>query len=172
MAELGANEMHRLLEKFDSSTAQRLNPNDTTRIRRAFEVYETTGRKLSDWHNLPMLQKIPEADFEVWKITPSQEELDARCYLRFDKMIQSGALDEAQYMKSLDLPADLPAMRALGLPELLDYLNGKCDLNTAVELAKLHSRQYAKRQRTWFGNKLKAHKVLEHCYNGNVDAWR
>ena len=127
---------------------------------------------MSDWHNMPMLQKIPEADFEVWKITPSQEELDARCYLRFDKMIQSGAFDEAQYMKSLELPADLPAMRALGLPELLDYLNGKCDLNTAVELAKLHSRQYAKRQRTWFGNKLKAHKVLEHCYNGNVEAWR
>lgn len=172
MEEIGVNEMHRLLEKFDAPTAQRLNPNDTTRIRRAFEVYESTGKKLSDWHGLPMLQKIPEADFEVWKITPPQEELDVRCYLRFDKMIQSGALDEAQYIKSLDLPADLPAMRALGLPELLDYLNDKCDLNEAVEMAKLHSRQYAKRQRTWFGNKLKANKVLEHCYDGDIETWR
>jgi len=172
MEEIGVNEMHRLLEKIDSVTAQRLNPNDTTRVRRAFEVYESTGKKLSDWHNLPMIKKLPKADFEVWKIIPPQAELDIRCYLRFDKMILSGALDEAKYIKKLHLSADLPAMRALGLPELLDYLDDKCNLNEAVEMAKLHSRQYAKRQRTWFGNKLKAQKVLESCYNGDINDWQ
>jgi len=54
----------------------------------------------------------------------------------------------------------------------LDYLDDKCNLNEAVEMAKLHSRQYAKRQRTWFGNKLKAQKVLESCYNGDINDWQ
>ena len=172
MEELGVNEMHRRLNEFDADTAQRLNPNDTTRVRRAFEVYESTGKILSEWHKLPMQKKLPEADFEIWKIIPSQAELDTRCYLRFDKMMQLGALDEAKYIKKLGLSADLPAMRALGLPELIDYLNNKCDLSTAIDMAKLHSRQYAKRQRTWFGNKLEAQKVFDYCYNGDVSIWR
>ncbi len=169
---LGLHEMYALLQRFDEETAMRLNPNDTTRIRRAFEVYEETGKKLSDWHKLPMQKKIPEAIFEVWKILPPQSELDKRCYLRFDKMMHEGALNEARFMQSLNLSPKLPVMRALGLPELINYLNGICNLNEAVELAKLHSRQYAKRQRTWFKNKLVAQKIFETCYDGDMKYWR
>jgi len=169
MEEIGVNEMHRLLEKIDSVTAQRLNPNDTTRVRRAFEVYESTGKKLSDWHNLPMIKKLPKADFEVWKIIPPQAELDIRCYLRFDKMIELGALDEIRFLESLNLDEKLPSMRALGVPELLEFIRGNSSLETAVQNAKLHTRQYAKRQRTWFKNKLKADFELLQCYTGNFD---
>ena len=168
----GLAEMYALLQKFDEEIANRINPNDTTRIRRAFEVYAGTGKKLSEWYRLPMQKKLPEAVFEVWKILPPQSELDKRCYLRFDKMINEGALNEAKYMQNLNLPLTLPAMKALGLSELISYLNGICDLNEAVELAKLHSRQYAKRQRTWFKNKLMAQRIFETCYNGNVSSWR
>ena len=168
----GVNKMHSMLSVFDEESAKRINSNDTTRVRRAFEVFIETAKPLSEWHKLPMKKRLPNADFEVWKILPPQEQLDARCYLRFDKMIEVGALEEAKYMESLGLSTKLPAMRALGLPELLDYLRGNCSLNEAIDLAKLHSRQYAKRQRTWFGNKLIANKVFESCYNGNDTSWQ
>ena len=167
MTELGVNKMHQLLQGFDAEIASKINPNDTTRVRRAFEVYFSTGQKLSDWHKIPMQKKLPEAEFEVWKILPSQKELDERCFLRFDNMMKMGALEEAKYMQSLKLSEQLPVMRALGLPELIGYLNGNFVLSEAVNLAKLHSRQYAKRQRTWFGNKLEAQRVWYTCYNGD-----
>ncbi len=169
MAEDGVNKMHSMLSVFDEESAKRINNNDTTRVRRAFEVFIETAKTLSEWYKLPMKKKLPEAQFEVWKIMPPQTQLDERCYWRFDKMIDMGAIEEAKYMKNLGLSDKLPAMRALGLPELMSYLDGVCSLSEAVELAKLHSRQYAKRQRTWFGNKLIAHKVFENCYNSGMD---
>lgn len=97
-----------------------------------------------------MVQKLPEAEFVTLKILPPMAELDERCARRFDKMMAAGALDEVRRLKAMNLPASLPAMKALGVPELLDFLNGVRSLEEAVGLAKLHTRQYAKRQRTWF----------------------
>lgn len=82
-------------------------------------------------------------------------------------MMEAGALQEAEKIYEKKYNDKLPAMRALGLPELLNYLKGQCSKKEAVGQAKLHSRQYAKRQRTWFANKLEAQVVLEHCYNGD-----
>ena len=114
-----------------------------------------------------MIKKLPDAKFFVIKICPSAEELDARCYLRFDKMIEAGALDEIRFLNSLNLNDNLPAMRALGVPELLEFVRGNIPLETAIENAKLHTRQYAKRQRTWFKNKLKADFEINECYKGD-----
>lgn len=164
----GVNVLHAELGKIDQESAARLNPNDTTRVRRAYEVFMATGRPLSLWHKLPMVRRLPEAAFCVIRLLPPQAELDERCARRFDQMMKAGALAEAEYMRGLNLSSGLPAMRALGLPELLDYLSGKCSLDDAVRLAKLHSRQYAKRQRTWFGNKLQADMTLNECYRGEV----
>lgn len=111
-----------------------------------------------------MVQKLPEAEFVTLKILPPMAELDERCVRRFDKMMAAGALDEVRRLKDMKLPASLPAMKALGVPELLDFLKGNRSLEEAVGLAKLHTRQYAKRQRTWFRNKLKADVVLDECY--------
>lgn len=126
------------LGKIDQESAARLNPNDTTRVRRAYEVFMATGRPLSLWHKLPMVRRLPEAAFYVIRLLPPQAELDERCARRFDQMMKAGALAEAEYMRGLNLSSGLPAMRALGLPELLDYLSGKCSLGDAVRLAKLH----------------------------------
>ncbi len=167
LAAEGVNALHERLSEVDPETALRLSRNDTTRVRRALEVFYDTGKPLSVWHKLPMVQKLPEARFDVIKIIPPREELDVRCYRRFDRMIELGAVDEVRALAARGLDKKLPAMRALGVPELLAYVEGNCSLEEAVSLGKLHTRQYAKRQRTWFNHKLPAEKVLTSCYKKN-----
>lgn len=162
----GIPALHARLAALDSETAARLSPNDSTRVRRALEVFYQTGTPLSVWHRQQMIQKLPEAEFVTVKLLPPMSELDERCSLRFEQMMAAGALDEVQRLKAMNLPASLPAMKALGVPELFDFLNGKMSLEQAVNQAKLHTRQYAKRQRTWFKNRLRADIVAESCYQG------
>lgn len=169
LKEKGSLYLHKMLENIDSESAKRISPNDVTRLSRAIEVFEHTKTPLSVWHTKPMVKKLPSAEFFVIKICPTAEELDARCYLRFDQMIKAGALDEIKFLNSLNLNEKLPAMKALGVPELMEYINQKCTLEEAVDNAKLHTRQYAKRQRTWFKNKLKANLELPNCYKGNFE---
>lgn len=169
LAEKGVNQLHTELAQFDAESALRLSPNDTTRVSRAFEVYLQTGIPLSEWHKKPMKKKLPEAEFRIIKLNPPKEELDTRCYQRFDKMLQAGALDEVQKLAAKKLPDNLPAMKALGVPELLSYLKGEITFVEAVKLGKLHTRQYAKRQKTWFNGKLDAEFTLDECYSGNFD---
>ena len=164
--EIGVNKLHEELSLHDPITASRLSPNDTTRVRRAYEVWLQTGVPLSQWHDMPMVKKIPEARFIVVKILPSKEELDERCFIRWDKMMEQGALREIEELANLHLDKSLPAMKALGVPELLAFAEGKISLEEACNLAKLHTRQYAKRQMTWFRNKLNADIEILSCYHG------
>lgn len=159
------------LLKVDEITAKRLSPNDTTRIRRGLEVFYDTKVPLSEWHKKPMVKKIPEAKFLLVKILPPKAELDLRIDKRLESMISSGALDEVEKLKAKNLDKNLPAMKALGVPEFMDLIDGKVLVNEAVYLAQVHTHQYAKRQITWFKNKLKADVVIDKCYtraNKNV----
>lgn len=165
----GVQELHSRLAEHDASTAEKLSPNDTTRVRRAYEVWLETGVPLSVWHQKPMVKKLPEAQFVVIKIIPDRKELDKRCYCRWEQMMAAGALREAVDLGAQGLDKKLPAMKALGVPELLDFAEGLCSLEEASALAKLHTRQYAKRQMTWFKNKLAADIVLDSCYKGGEE---
>ena len=84
-----------------------------------------TGKSIAEWYQLPMIKHLPEADFRVIKIIPPTEELDKRCYLRFDKMIAAGALQEAQYLDSLKLQENLQAMKMLGVKVTIRFLLGR-----------------------------------------------
>lgn len=167
LQENSVQKLHQMLGEVDPITAEKLSENDTTRIRRAYEVFLDTGKTISSWHNEKNIKILPQANFFIIKITPSAQELDEASFGRFDKMIAMGAIEEAKKIKALNLNPNLPAMKALGVPELIDYISGKISLTDAVSQAKLHTRQYAKRQRTWFNNKLKADIVLEKCYRGD-----
>ena len=96
LEEDGVQVLHAKLAEVDAEAAARLNRNDTTRVRRAYEVWLDTGKTLSEWHRLPMKKVLPDAEFTVVKILPPQEELDERCFCRFDKMMEAGALEEAE----------------------------------------------------------------------------
>ena len=152
------------LLKNDKEAAAMLNANDTTRVKRAAEIFLQTGQSIAEWYQKPMVKHLPEASFKVIKIIPPTKELDERCYLRFDKMMEAGALDEVRKLGALHLPDNLPAMKMLGVPELFAYLHGNLSLEEAINLAKLHTRQYAKRQRTWFRNKLNAQWEISSCF--------
>ena len=164
--EIGVNKLHEELALHDPITANRLSLNDTTRVRRAYEVWQETGIALSEWHKKPMIKKLPEAKFVVVKILPAKTELDERCFERWDKMMNAGALREVENLARLDLDKNLPAMKALGVPELLQFVEGKITLDEACSLAKLHTRQYAKRQMTWFRHQLTADIEICSCYHG------
>lgn len=169
LQEEGVNQLYEKLAKVDEVTAARLSPNDTTRVARAWEVFVQTGIPLSEWHQKPMLKRLPEAKFVVVKIMPDKKELDERCFQRFEAMIKAGALEEARSLALHNLDVNLPAMKALGVPELLAYFRGECSLEEAIANGKIHTRQYAKRQRTWFDNKLAADIILNECYKEQVD---
>ncbi len=163
-AEAGVKELYAVLQKEDGLAAAMLNAADVTRIKRALEIFRQTGKSIAEWYKMPMVKKLPEAKFYVVKILPPVDELDEKCYERFDKMIALGAEDEVRNLLELKLDKRLPVMKMLGVPELSEFIEGKCYLDEAVNKAKLHTRQYAKRQRTWFRNKLKADRIIDKCY--------
>lgn len=158
------------LQQKDVEIAAKLNPNDKTRIIRALEVIEATGIKLSEWYRKPLIQKLPEADFITVKIMPSLEVIATRCCLRLDKMVNElGVLAEIERLLTKGTDENMPAMKALGVPELSLFIKGQLSLDEALSLAKIHIRQYAKRQRTWLKNKMPADIIFENVYSGQKD---
>jgi tRNA dimethylallyltransferase len=143
-----------LIER-DAATAHRLMPNDRSRISRALEVLEATGRSLSDWHRdgLPPLIDAKKAA-KVF-ITCERKELVARIEARFAGMLKAGALEEVRALAARKLDPLLPAMKAHGVPWLIRHLNGAISLDEAAAGAVMDTRRYAKRQLTWFRNQMK-----------------
>ena len=115
------------------------------------------------------MQKLPEAHFKVVKIVPPIADIESRCRLRLDEMVNAGALDEITGLLARNADESLPAMKALGVPELSLAVKGEIPLPAALELAKLHTRQYAKRQRTWLKNKLPADLEFTAAYTGQPE---
>ena len=143
----------------DPASAAKLRPSDTQRLLRAADVLEATGRSLSAWQELSGKPGLAGLRLARFVTTPSRGVLAARINDRFETMAKGDGLKEASSLRGLD--PSLPAARALGLPQLWAHLDGECDLETAIEQAKLATRQYAKRQLTWFRNRMGDWKWLE-----------
>jgi tRNA dimethylallyltransferase len=128
--------------------AARLMPTDTQRIVRALEIMESTGRSLADWQRQPGQPVLREA--ETVRLLQLPEHGHAAVIdARFDAMLAAGALDEVRALLAAGLPAELPIMRAHGVPSLAAHLRGGLSLDAAVAAAKSDTRHYAKRQLTW-----------------------
>lgn len=139
-------------EKHDPDGASRVLGDDIQRLRRIVEVGLATGRPLSSFHGdtTPLL---PSGDWRGVVIEPDRDALYSRIDLRFDHMLANGALEEVDALAKRDLDPDLPAMKALGVPQLIALRNGEMTRAEAEEYAKRESRRYAKRQYTWFRNR-------------------
>ena len=149
-----AQELHAELAWVDPITASRLRPSDPQRILRALEIFAATGRSLAQFQGArtpPLLEAINCPSFFI---APSRPELFARINARFDKMIESGALDEARTLGSRGLDPLLPVMRAHGVPHLLSFFEGRISLDEAIERGKSDTRRYAKRQVTFARHQL------------------
>jgi tRNA dimethylallyltransferase len=156
LAEIGPAALHARLAAVDPASASRLDPADSQRIARAFEVWRGTGRGLADWQARSQADaqatSCPPAPgrFAAILLDPPRADLRAAIAGRFAAMLAAGALDEVRALLALNLDPALPAMRAHGVPELAAHLRDEITLAEATRRAELHTGQYTKRQATWF----------------------
>lgn len=141
------------LTALDPGAATQLEPGDSQRICRALEVAVSTGKPLSWWQGRAKQPPLL-GDKQCLKIVlmPDRELLRSRIASRFENMVEEGALDEVRRLVELDLPKDLPSLRAIGVAPLIRHLDGEIGLDDAVHLSVTATHQYAKRQSTWFRN--------------------
>ena len=151
------DKLHELLMERDPQIASRLEAGDTQRILRALEVFEDTGKSLLFWQAQKSESLLPK-DIQVEKLVlmPERSVLHERINARFDTMVAEGGVEEVKQLQALELPSELPVMKAIGVPQICAFLDGVETLEAAIEQAKAATRQYAKRQSTWFKNSFDA----------------
>jgi tRNA dimethylallyltransferase len=149
-----AMSLEALLGELDPQTTRRIDTLNRARVQRAWEVLTATGRPLADWQDDTPPPALPLADCHAIVMQSDKDWLNDRIERRFDLMLDGGALDEAKAMLPTWDPAHLSS-KAIGAPELISHLKGETTLVAAREKAIISSRQYAKRQRTWFRSRMK-----------------
>ncbi|WP_192181047.1 tRNA (adenosine(37)-N6)-dimethylallyltransferase MiaA [Mesorhizobium amorphae] len=154
LKEQGAARLHSILLREDSAVAMQLKPTDSQRIVRALEVLDASGRSIADWQAARGRPLIDRDSARFLVIEPDRAELVERIEARFDRMLDKGALDEVKRLVALGLDPDLPAMKAIGVRELQAAMAEQMGFPEAIERAKIATRQYAKRQATWFRHQL------------------
>lgn len=164
---LSVTEAYAALQKEDSQAAARLAPADASRIARALEVVRSTGQPLHYWQSERVGGINNAVKIVPLILLPPRDWLMARCDARFEGMVASGALDEVRALLARGLPPAFPVMRAIGVRELAAVLMHKSSIPAAIAAAQLATRQYAKRQYTWFRNQcpadwLRERNILNH----------
>ncbi|MFY8075265.1 MAG: tRNA (adenosine(37)-N6)-dimethylallyltransferase MiaA [Sphingorhabdus lacus] len=144
------------LTKKDPEAAAALAPTDSSRISRALEVIESTGRSILSWRRDKVGGIGGDVSLLPIILLPPRDWLYERCDRRFDLMVKNGAVEEVAALLERKLPADAPVMRAIGVREIAAMLAGSLARDEAVALGKIATRQYAKRQYTWFRNQAPA----------------
>jgi tRNA dimethylallyltransferase len=150
--ELGVAELYKQLRFKDPQSADMFEPQDGQRILRALEVYLHTGRSIREWQasrTEPMVD-LGACSTRAIVLEPDREHLAQKIEQRFLTMMEAGALNEVTTLLAQKLDDQMPVMKAIGVVELASFLAGKTNLEDAIQLAVIASRQYAKRQRTWF----------------------
>ena len=152
LAKIGVQALHARLAAVDAKTAAQLRPTDPQRVLRALEVWEATGRSLADWQQSPAAPILKNLTLAKFLVDLPRAQLRTRIATRFEAMVEGGGLGEALALKELD-PA-LPAARLLGLRPLINLGEGRLNKAEALALAITATRQFAKRQMTWFRNRM------------------
>lgn len=150
----GPGRLHEILAERDAEAASSLRPTDGQRIARALEVLDASGRSIRHWQlrTPPPLVDPDSATRIVLDIDRAL--LHRRIDARVGRMVEEGAVEEVRRLRAFGLDPALPAMKAIGVPEFADVLDGTCELAEAVPKVQAATRQYAKRQLTWFRNQL------------------
>jgi len=138
-----------LLDGIDAATRARIDTQNPMRVQRAWEVQQATGQGLAAWQDATPPPLLPREACTPILVEAGKDWLNARIARRFERMLEAGALDEVRANLAIWDPA-LPSMKAIGAPDLVAYLRGEITLGAARDGATIATRQYAKRQRTWF----------------------
>ena len=142
------------LGRADPKASAQLAATDRQRLLRALEVFEATGMSIVDWQGQPPSGPPPGAEFLTILLMPPRSVLYPACDARLLRMVADGALGEIETLRALGLDPALPAMKALGVPELIAHIEGALDLDAAISAAQQATRNYVKRQCTWFSRQI------------------
>lgn len=153
LARIGNAAFHAQLATRDPVMAARLDPSNSQRLARAWEVLEASGKSLAEWQAIPP-QGAVTARWLTLFLDPPRNILYQQCDRRFELMVEQGAVEEVRALLAMALDPALPAMKALGVPELAALLHGRMTKEQAISAAQRATRNYAKRQLTWFRNQL------------------
>ncbi len=143
--------LHNQLLELDPESAAKIHPNNVRRVIRALEIYHCTGKTMSEWQETQ--EREPLYDAAIIGLTMERDKLYTRINKRVDMMIQEGLITEVEQLFQQGI-RDCQSIQAIGYKELYDYFDGRVSLDAAVENLKQNSRRYAKRQLTWFRNKM------------------
>jgi len=157
-SDAGALQLHGRLQQVDPITAARLPPQDIRRVIRALEVHEITGQPLSSFHEQEPLPEEHRPRHVYW-LSPPRDWLYDRINRRVTKMIEDGLVEEVRQLLALPNPPGKTARQALGYREIIEHLEGKTSLDQAIETIATRTRQFAKRQHTWFRNLVECREV-------------
>ena len=149
----GSARLHEELSRIDPESAREISPNDPVRIVRALEIFELAGEPASSIRKAGGYPE-PEIDFLWIGMDLPREEVYARINARVDRMIEAGLEKEVRKLVDDGMGAALRKRKIVGYTELLDYFDGEHSIREAAELIKQHTRNYAKRQMTWFRNRI------------------
>lgn len=145
------------LKREDAPAAARLAPADSARIARALEVIRSTGRSILAWREQKEGGIGDQVSLHPLILLPPRDWLTSRCDARFEAMLEQGAVEEVEALLGRGLSPELPVMRAIGVPEIAEWLGGHISREEMTLRAQLATRQYAKRQYTWFKRQPPAH---------------
>ena len=167
LVEIGVEALHARLAVRDPLTASKLRPSDPQRVLRAYEVFEATGRPLAQWQDEPAAPLLKDRKIAAFVLDPPRPVLREKIAERFSKMVDGGGLDEARALEGLD--PSLPAAKLLGLRPLQALAAGTVGREEALETAVTATRQFAKRQMTWFRHRM-AHYIWYDPFQSNIIA--
>ncbi|MFW8634551.1 tRNA (adenosine(37)-N6)-dimethylallyltransferase MiaA [Cribrihabitans pelagius] len=152
-------DLETLRRGLDTGTAARIDLNNRARVQRAWEVLRATGRPLADWQDGTPPPALPLSGCTALVVETTKDWLESRIRRRFAQMLEAGALAEVRAMQGRYDPA-LPSCKAIGVPELMAHVTGELSLGQAEERAAIATRQFAKRQRSWFRARMRSwHRV-------------
>ena len=152
LQEFGKDFLINQIKNVDPESLNEINHNDTVRLRRIWEVFESTGKKFSEWKLNKNKKFITDYKFKILLFLPDREKNYQVVNSRFVKMMKSGAVEEVKKLLELNLNDSLPVMRAHGVPEIKKYLANESTLEECISKGQQVTRNYVKRQHTWWNS--------------------
>ncbi|MFU0823854.1 tRNA (adenosine(37)-N6)-dimethylallyltransferase MiaA [Clostridium sp.] len=166
--EKGKEYVHNLLKEVDEESYKRLYPNDLKRVIRALEVYKLTGKTISQYNMEQDIYNIPY-NVHYFVLTMNRNKLYERINKRVDMMIDEGLIEEVKNLKDMGCVPNMQSMKGIGYKEILCYLDGEMTLEESIEAIKKNSRNYAKRQLTWFRKDKRAIWIDKDNYHSDME---
>ena len=150
LKKVGFDNFLKIVNDIDPVSLKYISENDTNRLRRIWEVYSFTGIPFSEWKKKQNNFFLKKPKYNIYLFTPSREKIYEKVNMRFEKMLNQGAIEEVMQLNLLKLNKSLPVMRAHGVPEISDYLSSVLTLEECIRRGQQVTRNYVKRQLTWW----------------------